>query len=271
LAKKRVIFTLLYCDGGFMLSRNFRLQRAGDVNWLLKNYRFNSVATSIDEIIIVNVSRGAIDMDQYLRDVRMVIASCFVPVALGGRIADLETAQRLIASGADKVVINSGFDADPELITRVADRYGSQCVIGGIDVKRNGDGSYDVFTGQGSERMVVAPAQRVRNMLEAGAGEILVQSIDQDGTGNGFDFDSLVAINSPITAPVIICGGCGKSEHMHVALLRDDVDAVATANLFNFIGNGLNMARRDLLATGLDLAQWNVTDIEDLQKGAHVR
>jgi len=268
MAKKRVIYALLYCEGYFMLSRNFRLQRAGDVNWLLKNYNFRKVAASIDELIIIDVSRSDPDRKKFLAVVAKVIDCCFVPVALGGRIDSFESAAEFIANGADKVVVNTAFDTSPDVVRRIADTFGSQCVIGAMDVRKGSDGSYEVWSDQGTKSTGLNAFARYQLMLQAGAGELLLQSIDKDGTGFGFDFDSLGIFQSPPSVPVILFGGCGKGEHMLEALRRSDVDAVATANLFNFIGDGLQRARQELLAAGdLDLARWNAADIELFRAG----
>lgn len=267
MAKKRVIYTLLYAEGGFMLSRNFRLQRAGDVNWLLKNYNFRNVSAYIDELIIVDVSRQNSDRKLFLEVVRKVIDCCFVPVALGGRIEDFETAARFIASGADKVVLNTIFDTSPEAARKIADVYGSQCIVAGVDVRMNksAEGGYEALIAHGQRAAAQAPRDRIRGLLDNGAGEILLQSIDRDGTGFGFDLDSLRLMDAALDVPLILFGGCGKGSHMLEALRRPEVDAVATANLFNFIGDGLQKARAELLAHGLDLACWNGDEVERLR------
>jgi cyclase len=265
MARKRVIYTLLYADGGFMLSRNFRLQRAGDVRWLLKNYHFETVASCIDELLILDVSRKGYDRVAFLAAVRNVVEGCFIPVALGGGIRDFETAAAFVESGADKIVVNSIFDISPVVVRQIADVYGSQCVIGGIDLRRTTTGEIEVLGQQGSVVLDQTPAERVRQMLDSGAGEILVQSVDRDGTGFGLDLDLPALMGTPLTAPLILCGGCGKGSHMLAALERSDVDAVATANLFNFIGDGLFKARSELLANGLDLASWNTGDVQVLR------
>jgi cyclase len=262
--RKRVIYTLFYDSGFFMLSRNFRLQRAGDLRWLLKNYGFGDMAAYIDELMIVDVSRQGVDRRKFIDNVREIIKGCFVPVTLGGGIDSLDDARFLIANGADKVVLNRIFDHDPDVVRSIADTFGEQCVVGGVDLKRNPDGGFVVFSDQGAAPLATSPRQRVQAMLTAGAGEILLQSIDRDGTGQGFDFDMLTAVGGPLPVPLILCGGCGRSEHMGAALARSDVDAIATANLFNFIGDGLQTARLDLLATGMDLAAWDVARIRSL-------
>lgn len=248
-----------------MLSRNFRLQRAGDVRWLLKNYHFETVASCIDELLIIDVSRKGNDRNTFLATVRSVVEGCFIPVALGGGIRDFETAALFVESGADKIVVNSLFDIDPSVVSRIADVYGSQFVIGGIDLRRTVTGSVDVLGQQGSVSLGLTPSERVRLMLDSGAGELLVQSVDRDGTGFGLDLELTSAIGAPLAAPLILCGGCGKGEHMLEALSRPDVDAVATANLFNFIGDGLLKARSELMTGGLDLACWNSGDVQVLR------
>lgn len=262
--RKRVIYTLFYDSGYFMLSRNFRLQRAGDVEWLMKNYGFSEMSAYIDELMIVNVSRGPADQAKFMADVRQVVKNCFVPVCLGGAINSLEAARFFVGNGADKIVVNSLFDTAPEVVRQIADTFGEQCVIGGIDLKRSADGHYSVYTHQGSRSLDLAPRKRVELMLKAGAGEILVQSIDRDGTGQGFDFDMVAALGQHLNVPLILCGGCGKSAHMYAALENDQIDAMATANLFNFIGNGLQIARLELLEKGLDLPRWDVAKIRAL-------
>jgi imidazole glycerol-phosphate synthase subunit HisF len=261
MARKRLIYTLLYADGGFMLSRNFRLQRAGDVHWLLKNYHFEKVASCIDELLIIDVSRKSYNRDAFLSAVRSVVEGCFIPVALGGGIQDFETAAAFIESGADKIVVNSIFDINPSVVQQIASVYGSQCVIGGIDLRRSSTGSLEVLSQQGGISLGITPAERIDLMLKNGAGEILVQSVDRDGTGFGLDLSLVLAVGAPLSAPLIICGGCGKGAHMIEAFDRVEIDAVATANLFNFIGDGLLKARDELIGSGLDLAVWRSDDV----------
>lgn len=262
--RKRVIYTLFYDSGYFMLSRNFRLQRAGDLRWLLKNYGFGDMSAYIDELMVVDVSRGAVDRSRFMADVRQIVRGCFVPVCLGGSIDSLEAARFFVANGADKIVVNSLFDIAPEVVRQIADTFGEQCVIGGIDLKRGADGGYAVYSRQGSLPLAVSPQERVATMLRAGAGEILVQSIDRDGTGQGFDFATIEALGPRLNIPLILCGGCGKSEHMYAALRQDEIDAIATANLFNFIGNGLQLARLELIEKGMHLPRWDVARIRSL-------
>ncbi|WOK35103.1 HisA/HisF-related TIM barrel protein [Sphingomonas sp. C3-2] len=247
-----------------MLSRNFRLQKAGDARWLLKNYKIADMSAFIDELMIVDVTRGPRDRQRFIEDIRQIATGCFIPLTLGGGIDSVEAASFFVANGADKVIVNSLFDDAPSIVRQIADTCGEQCVVGGIDLQRSDDGTYIVYTGQGSSALPISVHDRITMMLEAGAGEILLQSITRDGTGQGFDFEMIDEIGQALPVPLILCGGCGKGAHMREALQRHDVDAIATANLFNFIGNGLQTAREELLADGLDLARWDVSMIRSL-------
>ena len=121
--KKRVIFTLLYDNGYFMLSRNFRLQKVGDLQWLKKNYNFSHIAFSIDELIILDVTRGERNEEKFHDHVRSLNEECFIPIAAGGGIRTLEQARRLLRSGADKVVINTLLAENSSVITKISKEF----------------------------------------------------------------------------------------------------------------------------------------------------
>jgi len=266
MAKKRVIFTLLYSDGCFFLSRNFRLQKGGDVNWLLKNFKFSELSRSIDELIILDVTRGQKDRRKFVANVSEVIKACFIPVALGGGIDRFEDAALFIQSGADKLVFNSAYSTAPDVVREVIYMYGQQCVVGCIDVKNNDTGGYDAFVLNGRENVGDAFPQWLQEMQEVGFGELIIQSIDLDGTGFGLNLDVLDKLPAGFDKPLIMCGGSGKSDHIFSCLAHANVDAVATANLFNFIGDGLAKARLALFEGGLDLARWEANDAKCLFK-----
>lgn len=265
MAKKRVIFSLLYSNGSFFLSRNFRLQKAGDVNWLLKNFKFSELSRSIDELVIVDVTRGEKDRQRYLDAVSSVISQCFIPVALGGALECFEDAALMINSGADKLIFNSAYSAAPDTVRRVIDTYGEQCVVGCLDVKKAANGGYDAVVRNGSES-VGSLSEWLSVMQKIGFGELMIQSIDLDGTGFGLDLDTLAHLPADFDKPLILCGGSGKASHIYAGLQHSSVDAVATANLFNFIGDGLAKARGALFEGGLELAHWNAIDAKALHR-----
>ncbi len=266
MAKKRVIFTLLYSDGCFFLSRNFRCQKAGDVKWLLKNFKFSELARSIDELVILDVTRGDKDRARFLEAVAAVISECFIPVSLGGGLLQFDDAARFIATGADKLVFGEAYLRAPDTVRKVIDTYGAQCVIGCIDIKQDGAGGYDAFVRNGAERAGPAFPHWLDTMQQVGFGELMIQSIDLDGTGFGLDMKALALLPQGFHQPLILCGGSGKPSHILEGLQHPQVDAVATANLFNFIGDGLAKARTALTEAGLELAHWEASDSRHLQR-----
>ena len=134
--KKRIIFTLLYNDGFFVQSRNFNLQKVGDSNWIIKNYNFRNISFFIDELIILDISRGKRDINKFIYSVKNIIDSCFVPIAVGGGIDSLEKAKILLSKIADKVILNTINFSKPNVIKEIAEVYGEQSVLISIDLKK---------------------------------------------------------------------------------------------------------------------------------------
>ena len=259
---RRLLFALLHSDGSYMLSRNFRLQRVGDLGWVLANYEIGRVSLGIDELVVLDVSPDATGRDRFRREVATLAEECFVPVTVGGHIRDLDEVGRLLAIGADKVLLNTPFHADPELCEAVAGRYGSQALVAGIDVSRDA-----TAVGPSRQRTAV-PAERLGAMVDRaighGAGEVLVQSVDRDGTGNGLDL-GLLEMLGPIERPLIVMGGVGRADHLVEGLVHPDVDAVATANLFNFVGDSLVAARQRCVEQGVALATWRSEEFDTIR------
>jgi cyclase len=255
--KKRLIFTLLHDNGNFMLSRNFRLQKVGDLIWLKENYNFSKVSKYIDELIVLDVSREKRDLDNFCSTLRSLAENCFVPIAAGGGIKSVSHAKQLLRSGADKVVINSQIFLDNDFIGSLAREFGQQCIISSIDIKLDSNGKYAVYSNNGTVRELEDPAHWLAKIDKLPVGEIYMNSIDKDGTGQGLDFNLLELIPNKMTKSVILAGGVGNAKHIQLGLDENRIDAVGTANLFNFIGNGLKEARASILASGVILPTWN--------------
>jgi cyclase len=254
--RKRVIFTLLYENDQFMLSRNFRLQKVGDANWLQRNYNFADVAFYIDELVILDVSRGVRDLNAFTRALSQITAGCFAPIAAGGGITSVACARSLLRAGADKVVLNSALVEDPRLVREIAAEFGQQCVIGSVDLKLDEVGTYHVYTRNGSCKLDRPAIEALGWLAEGSVGELYINSIDRDGTGLGYDLGTVDLLPPEWKLPVIIAGGVGNAKHFVEGLAHPRVDAVATAHLFNFVGNGLKKARHALLESGYKLAYW---------------
>ena len=254
--KKRLIFTLIHDRGHFMLSRNFRLQKVGDVNWLNRNYGFSNISTSIDELVILDASRESADTERFCEQARAVARGCFMPVALGGGLRTKEQARMMTAAGADKLVVNTALADDPDFVRLLVRTFGAQCVIASVDYRREKNGEYAVHVEKGARQLENDLAAHLRQVVDLGVGEIYLNSINQDGTGQGYDMDALAFLPDRLEIPVIMAGGAGNHLHLQTALAALEIDAVATANLFNFVGSGLPSARQKLLDAGIELARW---------------
>lgn len=254
--KKRVIFTLLYSDGMFMLSRNFRLQKVGNINWLSTNYNFSRTSNSIDELIVLDVSRVRRNQDLFCSVIKELASGCFVPIAVGGGVNSIEFARELLRSGADKLVINSILFEDNNFIRSLSSEFGQQCLVASIDLKKGPEGEYRVWTQCGSKCLDGNAPEWINYVVESDIGEVYLNSIDRDGTGQGLDMDMLNLLPTNISKSVILAGGVGNAAHLALGLSDIRVDAVATANLFNFVGDGLRLARNSLLEGGINLPCW---------------
>ena len=252
--KKRLIFTLLYEKGSFVLSRNFRTQKVGDINWLHKNYNFAKVTTHIDELIVINISRDPGFDDHFRSTLSELLSGVFVPMTAGGGVRSLRNAEGLFAAGADKILLNWAIHHDADLVGSLAEKYGQQAVVGSLDV-RVIDGAHHVFSDKGS---APEPLEAHQGVIDAGhIGEVYLNSIDRDGTGNGMDVSSVAVLGDSSPIPVILAGGAGKPEHLSEAIASPAVNAVATANLLNFVGDGLRKTRVAIRNAGIDLAHWD--------------
>jgi len=259
--RKRLIFTLIYNQGSFMQSRNFRLQKVGDVAWLEKNYQFQKIAFSLDELIVLNASRDAKSMVEFSQAVSQLTQDVFIPIAAGGGIRAMEDAELLFKSGADKIVLNSLLFNDVQLVEKLVKQYGSQSIVASVDYKKT-NGINEVFIEDGVTKLDLSLEDYIQHVENLNVGEVYLNSIDQDGTGFGYDLETINQIKKAIKAPLIIAGGAGNERHLLDGLNIDKVSAVATANLFNFMGNALPNARKDIIQSGVSLAPWKLMQEE---------
>lgn len=253
--RKRLIFGLIFNDGSFMQSRNFRLQRVGDVRWLEKNYKFRDIAFSLDELVVLDATKGTKNIEKFAAAVNRIVENVFIPVAAGGGIKSIEDAALLFRNGADKVIMNSQLYTNPSLATDIINQYGTQSLVASVDYKVINNKPV-VHINDGTTAIPVALDEYLINLEKIGVGEIIFNSIDKDGTGFGYDVDNIKKYAVVVNVPFIIMGGAGNENHLMSGLSIDGVSAVATANLFNFIGNGLPSARQHMLENGANLAHW---------------
>ena len=249
--RKRLIFTLIYNNGYFMQSRNFRLQKVGNIDWLEKNYRLKDLSFSLDELIVLNVSRENRDIKEFSTILSRLVNDVFIPICAGGGVRCMKDAEILFESGADKIILNTSIYKDKDFVFDLIKRYGSQSIIASVDYNGN-----NVFINNGAQVVDIGLDDYRKYINNIGFGELYLNSMEKDGTGFGYDLDLAKRVANNISIPLIVAGGAGNEKHLIQALMTDCINAVATANLFNFIGDGLPKAREKILFTNGNLAQW---------------
>lgn len=228
---KRIIPCLDVRDGRVVKGVNFvNIRDAGDPVELATYYSEQGA----DEIVFLDITATSDARDTVADVVERTAAQVFVPLTVGGGIRTLDDFQRLLRAGADKISVNSAAVKDPELITRAAERFGSQCVVLAIDARRRPEGWYEVVVAGGRTPTGLDAVEWARRGQELGAGEILLTSMDADGTKAGFDLDMTRAVTQAVTIPVIASGGCGSLEHFAEVFEKTDCDAALAASLFHF-------------------------------------
>jgi len=253
--RKRVIFTLIYSDGFFNQSRNFRLQKVGGVRWLEKNYKFQDIAFSLDELVILNASREDKNILAFSHVLSELVDSVFIPVAAGGGIRSMKDAKILFDHGADKIVLNTILYKNINLVKDLIRTYGSQSVVASIDYKRIADKN-KIFIQDGKEELDMELKEYIHYIQELNVGEIYLNSMDKDGTGFGYDLNIIDNLENDLMIPLIIAGGAGNENHIIEGLNMVEVNAVATANLFNFMGDGLPNVREKIIRERINIAKW---------------
>ena len=250
--KKRIIFTLLYDNGYFIQSRNFRRQKIGTKEWINKNYNFSFVSNFIDELIILDISKIK-KRKKFIKACKAVCNKVFVPISLGGGVNSYEDAKLYFNNGADKIVLNTSVYKNPNIIKKISSDYGSSSIIVSIDVKRI-NGKYIVFVNNGTENTNIILENYIHMISTYNFAEIYLNSIDRDGTGHGIDTNLLNKFKN-LNFKLIISGGLGNFNHFLQAFRHvHKVEAVATSNLLNFVGNSLQIVRSNLLKKKIDLS-----------------
>ena len=262
--KKRIIFTLLYADGYFCQSRNYNIQKVGNLEWLIENYNFKNISYYIDELVVLNISRKNSDINQFIKVVKSISKNCFVPVSCGGGIRDFEYANLLLAECSDKILLNSSVYENPKILKSISKVFGGQSIIVSVDFKKKEDG-YDVFIQDGKRRIEHNFNKYINLIKNMPFGEIFLNSIDRDGTGMGLEYDILNQIPNNFEKPIILSGGCGNSKHIAHGITNYTVNAISTSNLLNFVGDGLKKCREKLLIDKIDFPKWNIEKLKKLK------
>ena len=228
---KRIIPCLDVRDGRVVKGVNFvNIRDAGDPVELARFYSDQGA----DEIVFLDITATSDGRATVADVVERTAEQVFVPLTVGGGIRTLEDFRQLLRAGADKISVNSAAVKDPGLISRAAERFGSQCVVLAIDARRRPEGSYEVVVAGGRTPTGLDGVEWARRGEALGAGEILLTSMDADGTKAGFDLEMTRAVTQAVSIPVIASGGCGSLEHFAQVFAETDCDAALAASLFHF-------------------------------------
>lgn len=229
---KRVIPCLDIKDGRVVKGINFvNLRDAGDPADVASAYD----AAGADEVVFLDITASSDSRDTQLEWVRQVASRLFIPFTVGGGIRTVEDFRDILREGADKISVNSAAIMNPQLISDAADKFGSQCVVVAIDAKRRPDGSgWNIYKNGGRVDMGQDAVEWAAEADRRGAGEILLTSMDRDGTKAGYDLELTKAVAEAVKIPVIASGGAGKPEHFYEALADAGAEAVLAASLFHY-------------------------------------
>jgi len=205
-----------------------------------------------DEIVLLNVSRDSESRFKFLDLIKRVSTRCFVPVTVGGWITDHTYASQLLRSGADKLSLNTAFFSNPEFVTELALRFGSQCVVASIDIKSSSEGNQLVFVDRGRINTGFQLTDWARRAVNLGAGEILFNSINHDGNRGGYDLVALRDICTSVKVPVMAFGGVSRWDHL-VDGVEAGADAVALANALHYTEQSVRRAKQFLMDSGVSV------------------
>ncbi len=228
--KTRIMPTLLYKDTTLVKGAGFdSWRRVGSAMQAVKVYNMREV----DELVFLDIAATREGRAPDFDLIDDLADECFMPLAVGGGIRNLDDVRKLLQVGADKIVVNTAAVSRPQLIGEIAKQFGSQCVVVSIDVKKNGQESYEVYVESGTQPTGLGPIALAQRVESLGAGEILITSVDRDGTMQGYDVDLISQVAEAVSIPVIASGGAGNYAHMAEAL-RAGASALAAASMFHF-------------------------------------
>ncbi|WP_137890892.1 imidazole glycerol phosphate synthase cyclase subunit [Ramlibacter sp. 2FC] len=246
--KVRVIPTLLWKQFGLVKGVGFdSWRRVGPVLPAIKVYNQREV----DELVLVDIVAHQSEDDPDFESIDEFGQDCFVPLTVGGGITRIEQVQRLLRAGADKVSVNTAIYTRPELVTDIAKRHGAQCVVASIDVRAQEGGGWACFSHAGKEATNREVTALARELEDRGAGEILITSIERDGTMQGYDLALVESVVRAVQIPVIASGGAGNYQHMVDAVTQAGASAVAAASIFHFTEQTPAGAKAALAAAGV--------------------
>jgi cyclase len=246
---KRIIPCLDVTDGRVVKGVNFvELRDAGDPVEIARRYDEQGA----DELTFLDITASSDNRGLILHIIEQVASQVFIPLTVGGGVRAVEDVRRLLNAGADKVSMNTAAVVNPQLVADASGRFGSQCIVVAIDAKRVGD-HWEVFTHGGRKPTGLDAVEWARKMVELGAGELLLTSMDRDGTKSGFDLELTRAISDAVDVPIIASGGVGNLDHLVDGVKQGGADAVLAASIFHFGEYSVDQAKRYMADRGIEV------------------
>jgi cyclase len=247
---KRVIPCLDVTAGRVVKGVNFvSLRDAGDPVEIAARYD----AEGADELCFLDITASSDERDILLHVIEAVASQVFIPLTVGGGVRKVEDVRRLLNAGADKVSINTAAVQDPALVQAASGKVGNQCIVVAIDAKKKAGGGWEVYTHGGRKPTGLDAVAWAQRMTAAGAGEILLTSMDRDGTRDGFDLALTRAVADAVSVPVIASGGVGTLQHLAEGVLAGGADAVLAASVFHFGDFTVRAAKEHMRAQGIEV------------------
>jgi cyclase len=247
---KRIIPCLDVHAGRVVKGINFvKLRDAGDPVEIARRYDEEGA----DELAFLDITASSDARDTIVEVISRVAEQVFIPLTVGGGVRQVEDVRKLLNAGADKVSINTSAVEDPDLVERAARRFGSQAIVVAIDARSAGPGRWEVYTHGGRKARGLDAVEWAATVAARGAGEILLTSMDRDGTRSGFDLELTRAVAEAVPVPVIASGGVGSLEHLAEGIERGRADAVLAASVFHFGEITIPEAKRFLAARGIEM------------------
>ena len=246
--KIRIIPCLDVKNGRIVKGVNFKnLKEAGDPVLTAQVYD----ELGADEICFLDIAATLENRDVTLDLVRKTSEKCFIPITVGGGIRTIEDIRHLLLNGADKVSFNSAAIRDPDIISTAANKFGSQCIVVAIDAKKTKNDKWEIFSHGGTKETGIEAISFAKDMQERGAGEILLTSMDKDGTKDGYDIELTKLISESLNIPIIASGGAGKLEHFKSVLEKGKASAILAASIFHFGEISIKQVKSYLRSEGI--------------------
>lgn len=248
--KTRVIPILLFKNPEIGLVKSVQFNRMRTVGNPVNAARVYN-ARNVDELIFLDIGARRDNRPINLQAVKEIFKECFMPLTIGGKVESVDDVRMLLLAGADKVSVNTAAIENHSLISEIATSYGNQCVVVSIDAKKTSSGKYQVFSRAGQRPTNLDPVSWAKQAEKLGAGEILINSIDQDGTMAGFDIRLVKMVADAVKIPVIAAGGAGKPNHFVQVIKKTNVSAVAAASIFHFTQYTPLSVKREMKTSGI--------------------